>query len=70
MRENILEDDKTIVYVYDIGGNIVSKTEYTNILGEITGFITAVNRKHEIVLPVDVFFKLLSYNSYPNFVEL
>ena len=36
MRENILEDDKTILYVYDIGGNTVSKTEYAYTLGEIT----------------------------------
>ncbi len=36
VRENILEDNKTILYVYDVGGNIVSKTVYAYTLGEIT----------------------------------
>lgn len=36
VRENLLEDEKTILYVYDIGGNIVSKTEYEYTLSEIT----------------------------------
>ena len=36
VRENLLEDNKTIIYVYDIGGNIVSKTVYAYTLGEIT----------------------------------
>ncbi len=36
VRENMFEDNKTIIYVYDVGGNIVSKTEYEYTLGEIT----------------------------------
>ncbi len=36
VRENLLEDNKTIIYLYDVGGNIVSKTEYAYTMDEIT----------------------------------
>ena len=42
VRENILEDNKTIKYLYDIGGNIVSKTVYAYTLGEITAEMTPI----------------------------
>lgn len=42
VRENILEDDKTIIYVYDVGGNIVSKKQYAYTLGDITEDMTPV----------------------------
>ena len=42
IRENLFEDNKTIVYVYDVGGNIVSKTEYEYTLDEITAEDTPV----------------------------
>lgn len=43
VRENILEDNKTILYVYDVGGNIVSKTEYEYTLNDITSEVTPEN---------------------------
>lgn len=36
IRENLLESSKTVLYSYDVGGNITSKTEYPYTLGEIT----------------------------------
>ena len=36
VRENILEDNKTILYIYDPGGNILAKGEFDYTLGEIT----------------------------------
>ncbi len=35
IREDILEDDKTVIYTYDVGGNIVSKNEHAYTLSEI-----------------------------------
>ena len=35
-RENNLDCDRTIVYVYDKGGNITQKTSYAYMLGDIT----------------------------------
>lgn len=35
VREDILEDNKTITYTYDIGGNITSKKRYAYTLGEL-----------------------------------
>lgn len=43
VRENILEDNMTILYVYDVGGNIVSKTEYEYTLNDITAEMTPEN---------------------------
>ena len=37
-RENNFDLNETYVYTYDVGGNILSKTTYTAILGPLTGF--------------------------------
>ncbi|MBQ8209578.1 MAG: amidase domain-containing protein [Clostridia bacterium] len=42
IRENILEDNKTIIYYYDMGGNIFAKGEFEYTLGEITDDMSVV----------------------------
>ncbi|MBO5947448.1 RHS repeat-associated core domain-containing protein [bacterium] len=43
VREDSYEDNKTILYVYDVGGNIVSKTEYEYTLDDITAEMSPEN---------------------------
>lgn len=45
IRENILEDNKSIIYYYDMGGNIFAKIEYEYTLGEITAISNTLSTK-------------------------
>ena len=37
MRENNLDNNETVIYTYDNGGNILSKTKYPYTVGDVTG---------------------------------